>query len=818
MRLRSLVRVVCRGPSLVGPVVLSTGLVVTGCLDRPVGTGQPRTTNVLVDVLRRDAVTKIDLLFMIDNSRSMADKQLLFADALPDLVSGLVAPPCLDVNGTALPNSNPSAPCPAGSAREFEPVTDIHIGVITSSLGGYTSQGDCVMSDVPHSEQMVDGAHLLGSLPRGAVVAPSATDGFLAWRPAADNSSLVGEFRGLVQAAGERGCGWEASLESWYRFLIDPAPYRELVRLNCNAADDAARCIAPATDPVTGQVLLDEELLAQRRAFLRPDSLLAIVMLTDENDCSFRANGYTRFFAESRIGDAYQPAYRGTSACDDPEFGANSPCCHTCFIAPPDQCPTAVDAKGNTVGAGCEAGFRFEADDLEDDPNLRCFKQRERFGIDVLYPVERYSNALKLDNLCVLSDDLDPASEKCAGGQGLIPNPLFAVTDVAMVPTSRPKSSVFLAGIVGVPWQDLAVSPHADTTLVYRSSDPNADAPIDWSWILGERNGHVSSLPLDPLMIESVEPRTGTGPATGEALAPPDSTFDANTINGHEWRVQGGDAEGRLGDLQYACVFPLAEPVPCLTNAELDELGEEAAANIPNCDCTDYGADSFKNPLCQGPDGSYGLTQTRAKAYPGVRELQVLKAFGTNSVVASICPKTTDRAALDYGYRPAMAAIIERLKEGLVEKCLQRQLEVDPVTGGVECIIVEARPPTAGDAGGCEGSTRRAVSDAVDESVRRKLRAARQCTDDASCAALQLCTIDQLRTDVDAAGLASCQSDTIPVGDGWCYIDPELGIGNEDLVQKCPVTSRRKVRFVGEGTPRPGTYTVFSCTGATFDE
>lgn len=803
MRLRSLVPVFS---------VLSMS-ALSGCLQRPIGQEQPRTTNVLVDVLRRDTVSKIDLLFMIDNSRSMADKQLLFADALPDLVSGLVAPPCLTKEGTTL-DVAASEPCPSGSAREFEPVQDIHIGVITSSLGGYTSRTDCVDDGAAHSEEGVDAAHLLGSLPRGMAIAPSAQDGFLAWKPKNDNSPLIDEFRSLVKAAGERGCGWEASLESWYRFLVDPEPYAELVRMPCNSSQTDELCIGPKLDAQTGLPLVDQEILAQRAAFLRSDSLLAIVMLTDENDCSFKAKGLTRSFSETRFGTDKTPAFQGTAACDDPAQGPNSACCHSCVTAPPEGCATGVNSKGNTVGAGCEEGSRFAYDDPDDMTNLRCFNQKERFGIDLLYPVERYSNALQFDNLCTLADDLNPQSERCAAGQGLKPNPLFAVDTASGETRSRNKSLVFLAGIVGVPWQDLAVSPSNDTTLVYRNNNPTAteDQRINWNWLLADRSV-AGAKPQDALMIESVVPRTGMNPATGESLAPPEAGHMSNSINGHEWLV--GDTQRTGGDLQYACTFPLAEPAKCLSDTELMNLTPEEAAEVPDCDCSEYSEDAYKNPLCQQADDSYGLEQARAKAYPGVRELQVLQDFGRNSVVASICPKTTDRNAADYGYRPAMAAIVERLKEGLVEKCFPRELEVSQERG-VACKIVEARVKTTDDPGGCNSSKRKDVSAAVQDSVRRKLVTSKQCADEASCEQLELCEIEQLSPMTQAAELQSCLNDEVPEGDGWCYIDPAIGQGNHELVEKCPQESQRKVRFVGDGTPRPDTVTVFACSGATF--
>src|SRR6185503_2167985 len=85
-------------------------------------------------------VERIDLLLMIDNSRAMADKQEILALAVPDLIRGLVNPLCVDQNGIPA-SSQPAGPlevCPvAGTKREIEPVKDLHIGVISSSIGGH---------------------------------------------------------------------------------------------------------------------------------------------------------------------------------------------------------------------------------------------------------------------------------------------------------------------------------------------------------------------------------------------------------------------------------------------------------------------------------------------------------------------------------------------------------------------------------------------------------------------------------------------------------------------------------------------------------
>jgi hypothetical protein len=73
------------------------------------------------------------------------------------------------------------------------------------------------------------------------------------------------------------------------------------------------------------------------------------------------------------------------------------------------------------------------------------------------------------------------------------------------------------------------------------------------------------------------------------------------------------------------------------------------------------------SPVRQG--GTDINSQTGAKAYPGARELQVLKDFGDNAIVGSICPKVVNSAnpVSDpaYGYNPVMLEIADRLSSVL---------------------------------------------------------------------------------------------------------------------------------------------------------
>jgi hypothetical protein len=96
----------------------------------------------------------------------MADKQELLQDAIPPLVRRLANPLCVSVTNpdVQMAVSSFSAPCPNGFVREFEPVQDLHIGVITSSIG---TAGGLACTN---GESQNDLGRLLGSRPRASSV------------------------------------------------------------------------------------------------------------------------------------------------------------------------------------------------------------------------------------------------------------------------------------------------------------------------------------------------------------------------------------------------------------------------------------------------------------------------------------------------------------------------------------------------------------------------------------------------------------------------------------------------------------------------
>jgi len=701
-------------------------------------------------------IDKIDLLFMIDNSRSMGDKQTLLAKAVPKLVDRLVVPRCVSEAGSAHQRLSVNEACPAGSSPEFRAVSDIHVAIITSSLGDHGATNGSCGDAAPGNDR----AWLMPTVRPN--LASYNQSGFLAWDPLQklsptgerDAARLGQHFGAMVEAASELGCGYEASLEAWYRFLVDPEPPLEVV-----------------VDPVNNNSVargLDTTLLAQRSAFLRPDSLVAIVMLTDENDCSVRDDG-----AGYLVGNGEKPMPRASSACAvDP----NHPCCSDCTgfrpVAP--GCPS-LDSDPACLGGGDHLA------EAEDHPNLRCATHKRRFGFDFLYPTSRYVEALTSAKVPRRSDG------------ALVDNPLFRAPPGK---SPRLKENVYLAGIVGVPWQDVADDASQKGPGLRYLAPKELSASGRWDVMLGDPQKNVA--PSDPFMHESSAPRSGQNPVTGDPIVA-ETSLDprASPINGHE------QVDLDQSDLQYACTFALPEPEPC--------SGE-------TCDCNGpaTGNDLPRNrPLCQPPAGGQPeSTQYFGKAYPGLRALEVLKGIGDSAIVASICPKVLTVGQPGYGYEPAVDAIIERLKVGLNGNCLPRPLAVEAEANGkLPCTVVEASDTEASCT--CDAAQRKPASAAARPLVERELQSRQLCgtASTRSCSSFCLCELDQ------AAGqaLEEClNSEGDSATPGYCYLDPfgTPPIGNPALVEGC-TQDKRLLRFVGPDTPTPGAYAFIACLGAT---
>jgi hypothetical protein len=133
-------------------------------------------------------------------------------------------------------------------------------------------------------------------------------------------------------------------------------------------------------------------------------------MLSDENDCSIvDENGDLGWYV-STTSDGMA---RATSIC---ATNPNDECCRSCASNAPVGCPT------NDQDSECQKGTYVL--NTEDKIDLRCWDQKRRFGIDFLYPTQRYVNALTQKQLCKTRKDLD--ANLCAEID-LVPNPFSRI-------------------------------------------------------------------------------------------------------------------------------------------------------------------------------------------------------------------------------------------------------------------------------------------------------------------------------------------------------------------------------------------------------
>jgi hypothetical protein len=796
---------------------------VSGCLTRPIEPLEPLTTSVVVEQLTQSGVNKIDLVLVVDNSASMADKQEILALAIPDLVKGLVNPKCLD-NMTNLPvasqPTDPIADCPSGSTREFPPVFDIHIGLLSSSLGSFGATG-CPdpTSTTPCGPQATanDHGHLVTRSDQCGQMPPVVTYqnlGFLAWDPKKEltppGETAIGDsnatppvpglttsLHDLIVGDGQEGCGFESQNEAWYRFLIDPSPYQKISLVNNSVQTDG----------------IDMTLLQQRTDFLRSDSLLAIINVTDETDTSIKQYSQYPLFADS---NQHLPLPRAECAMKGP----TDPCCASCGQGTPTGCPVdptcQLPPPGNSYTPTTE------------NTALRAFgliSHKARYGIEFFYQPSRYVQALS--NLQV--PDLTGK---------LVPNPIYSILDTTKTGVSiRSPSLVFYAAIVGVPWQLIARQDKDGTPDLINGI--NTDAPMDptlqggfksfdelslkdskgntfWDDIAGDPENYVPA--KSPFMVESTVPRMGTDPITGAQISPittangSGATVGGSLINDHERSIALP-----AGDIEYACVFPVLNSIDC---------------SLPGatCDCPEPSPGMVvDNPLCEpNPnDGMKPTLQTKAKAYPGIKHLAIAKGMKSQGIAASICAKQlTDQTADDFGYRPAVKAIIDRLKQALHGECLPRTLTPDK-TGEVACLILEATTVSSANESACNlcktTPGRQPVSTTHQPAVQAALLdpSAKMAGWNCFCEIPQT-TGPDCTTDCNP-GLEDCQTATVSMANGWCYVDPSTAPSTftpdeikeeKSLVSKCPPTEQHDIRFVGNGAAATGATLFITCSGS----
>jgi len=203
------------------------------CNTRPIARPGEAPAQVTPDTFNQSLNNKADILFLIDNSNSMEPKQESLKLYFPNFIQPL---------------------------KDLPTKPDLHLGVITSDLGaGQFTPPSC--STIGGKQGMLQNsplgptcatAHLNNTADRFLTYAPDASGG-----AAVNFTGDIADAFACYASVGTGGCGFEHQLAS--------------IRASLDGCDTT--CKQPANVN-----------------FLRKDAYLAVIILTDEDDCSAPTN------------------------------------------------------------------------------------------------------------------------------------------------------------------------------------------------------------------------------------------------------------------------------------------------------------------------------------------------------------------------------------------------------------------------------------------------------------------------------------------------------------------------------------------------
>ncbi len=268
---------------------VTAAAVSAGCLDRPVASVRPQIQSAAQYVASADRTDRVDLLVVVDNSGSMAANQSNLMAQLGPMIEQLVSPRCLSrANPSAAPHACDSRN--ADDVPQYPAVKDLHVGVISTDLGT-AGQLDCGSTG---AASMTGDDGLLNPMRFGAAMAQH-----LPWRnpalPAGFRSASCGmdpmrfpRFIGFCSNEADASCDAPGADTS----TRDPALFSEWFR--CNAGLFVGGCGIEQPLEAAWRALVHHDArslpgnTSQNAGFLREEALLAIVVLTDEEDGSVR--------------------------------------------------------------------------------------------------------------------------------------------------------------------------------------------------------------------------------------------------------------------------------------------------------------------------------------------------------------------------------------------------------------------------------------------------------------------------------------------------------------------------------------------------
>jgi len=273
----------------IGAIALISAIFVSGCLDPPLKELNPCLISGVIIDQDVDKVDKIDLLFVVDNSQSMEQEQAKLRDQIPRMIKVLA--------------TGDKTPDDGVENKDFPPVKDLHLAVVSSDMGLPGVPPDQNPDSTGACNGNGDDGNFLNDTTEAVKVGLSCGTYPLFLQHVRDENEQTSATLQRAQATadafecistlGTSGCGFEMQLESPLKALW-PSQAQYLTQSHLDVQ-------ISFLSGSQGRGDIDH------RSFLRgtpyhPDeadklSLLAIVVVTDEEDCSAGALGNLDFLS-----------------------------------------------------------------------------------------------------------------------------------------------------------------------------------------------------------------------------------------------------------------------------------------------------------------------------------------------------------------------------------------------------------------------------------------------------------------------------------------------------------------------------------------
>ena len=240
--------------------------LVSGCLDRELKPVTPCLVSAVNREVKANNIDKVDLLFVVDNSRSMAGEQASLRKEFPRVIRVLTT-------GERFP----------GDPNAFPPITNLHVGVVSTDMGVPGVSFDRCSADGGDDGRLLNVGHgdsCSDTYPQFLSYVSDPLQGMTT------SAERFANDVGCIATLGTEGCGFEQQLEAPLKALLP----RVQSDANGNVLADQIRFRATTEQGTWGKGDLPSA-QGGNLGFLRnnPDeglSLIAIVVVTDEEDCS----------------------------------------------------------------------------------------------------------------------------------------------------------------------------------------------------------------------------------------------------------------------------------------------------------------------------------------------------------------------------------------------------------------------------------------------------------------------------------------------------------------------------------------------------